>query len=223
MSKGKRRRPQEAARDTYKSTEARASEAKVRLEPAGRPAVERGAGLAVSSARPPFVRRAIAFGLDWYVGGVLTALPVMAALHLADVADSAVMDVTQLAFPAALATVALSTMLALLYYVVVPWRLNGQTFGKKLVGVRIAPREGGTIGMGRLLFRQVFGIMIVEGSVYMITALVLQVACWSAPEVHSTIVGAQYAVTASSVVLVVLTARRTALHDMFARTEVVRV
>lgn len=171
--------------------------------------------------RPPFVRRCIAFAIDWYVGSVLTSLPLMAALFLLDAPDPAVPDVRQLPFGAAATSVAFGCLLACLYYVVVPLKWSGFTVGKRLCGIRIVKADTSDLTLGDLVLRQIVGTMMVEGSVFVATSLVLQVVFWAAPDVRRAVILVQYGITAVSALMVVMSRRRTALHDVLARTEVV--
>lgn len=171
--------------------------------------------------RPPLLRRLIAFGIDWYVGSVLIYLPVMAALHLLQAPMQTIPDLGQLdPLPAAIACLA-SVLVAVCYYVVVPLRLNGSTLGKKLCGLRIASKGGGEVSMTALVARQVLGTMIVEGSLIAVTALALQVLFRSAPGARQAIILVHYIVTGLSMLLLVVSRRRTAIHDIIAGTEVV--
>ncbi|MCX7572034.1 RDD family protein [Tumebacillus sp. DT12] len=46
---------------------------------------------------------------------------------------------------------------AALYSVVLPAIMNGQTLGKKILGIRIVRKDGARVSFGRLLLREVIG------------------------------------------------------------------
>ena len=175
-------------------------------------------------ARPPLARRIGAFAIDWYVGSVIASVPVMAVHYVVHPDAPAVMDLATLPFCWALAAGTASVALSLLYYVVVPWRTNGQTLGKKICGVRICPQGSNEpLSLRMTLMRQLVGILVIEGSLYTATALLWQLVFWNVPYVRRVVIVVQYVITGASALLVLLTGRRRALHDLIARTEVRRV
>lgn len=65
--------------------------------------------------------------------------------------------------------VVLAGIVAGLYPVVLEWRWNGQTVGKRLVGIRVVARDGGAIGFGGALSRNVFAF--VDGAFFYLVGL----------------------------------------------------
>lgn len=52
--------------------------------------------------------------------------------------------------------VVLAGAVAGLYPIVFEWRWNGQTVGKRVAGIRVVARDGGSVGLGSALSRNVF-------------------------------------------------------------------
>lgn len=108
-------------------------------------------------------RRMIAYLIDWYVGGLATALPVsfVSMKLFGSMANQNIMDFGALS----MATGALALLCAVLYYWAVPavvWK--GQTLGKRIFRIQIVSDDGGEATPGLLAKRQILGIIVVEGS-----------------------------------------------------------
>ncbi len=110
-------------------------------------------------------KRFLAYLIDWYVGALCTALPMalIASRLLGDVTNQRLSE-----YPAPYGLVAgmLGLLFAAVYYVVVPlvvW--PGQTFGKRMCGLKIVRANEGDLGVAHLVLRQAVGIAIVEGVV----------------------------------------------------------
>lgn len=54
----------------------------------------------------------------------------------------------------------ISTVLILVYYVWFQTRNNGQTFGKKVTGIKVTNLDGERVTMGRMFLREVIGKII---------------------------------------------------------------
>lgn len=121
-------------------------------------------------------RRFGAYLIDWYLGGLATALPIsMVSMKL----FQTVQNQNILSFPASygIAAGAAGLAAALFYYVFIPtfvWK--GQTPGKRLVKIRIVSADGNEVTLPKLMIRQILGIIVAEGGLVTASALWHQLA-----------------------------------------------
>lgn len=110
-------------------------------------------------------RRMIAYLLDWYIGGLATALPVSAiSMKLYGTVQN--QQIVEFAHPWSMAAGVLALLCAVLYYWAVPtfvWK--GQTLGKRWLGLCICSTNGEAISPGRMALRQILGLMAIEGAI----------------------------------------------------------
>lgn len=165
------------------------------------------------------IRRSVGFLLDWYVGSVLTALPITTMYHLLMPDEVPVMDLRKFPFAYAALGAAAALAVSVLYYIVVPYLTNGQTLGKKVAGIRMVEEGRNRISLRALLMRQFIGIILVEGSLYAVTPLLWQVLCYSAASLQQKVTWVYYGLTLLSVAMLLFGNGR-ALHDYLARTSV---
>ena len=117
----------------------------------------------------PLNRRGFAFLLDWYLGSAFSAVPVGILWNMQTGETAINTDVTLFEAPWGWLAGLLGLLFGAAYYYVVPLKIwKGQTFGKRLMNIRIVGEDGGALPAGRLAVRQLVGIMILESS-FMLT------------------------------------------------------
>lgn len=174
----------------------------------------------ISTETPSHMKRFVAFAIDWYLGSMLVSLPVSIAYYQYFPQQSTVLDIRVLPFTSACITMMASLVIACLYYVVLPYRMRGQTLGKKLMKLRITEKGKQQISWRALCIRQIIGIILIEGSVYTISPLIYQLVCFEADQMLSTITYVHYALTIASIACMLFTKKRCAFHDYLAHTQV---
>lgn len=181
----------------------------------------KGKGQVQGVAPASFVRRAIAFLIDWYVGALATALPVAyIAMELGkDMADQ---DILSYPAPSGLTAGALGILFGIAYYALVPMFQNGQTLGKRVMGVRVAALDGSSASPLRLLGRQVLGLMVVEGAAVGTSTVIWQMASLlTGGDIVVPAMAVGTALTLASLVICALNPKRRAIHDLLFGTMVV--
>lgn len=168
-----------------------------------------------------FSRRAAAFVFDWYVGALVTSLPIayVAASLGRDMSDQAIAT-----FPAPLGLWAgiAGIVAGVLYYVAVPLLLGGQTAGKRLLHVRVVAADGDDAGIGAIVVRQLVGIMLVEGAVVGTSTVLREVVSMlTGASLSFPLLVAGFVITLVSIGICGVRHDRRALHDLIAGTKVV--
>lgn len=112
-----------------------------------------------------------------------------------------------------------TVVISLLYYVVYPCYNKGQTFGKKLMKIRIKKANDKELSMNDLLIRSMINNSILVNIINI--ALVLFVTKDLYLGTSSLINGIQYIVLIISLIMIAFTKKAQGLHDKAAKTEVV--
>lgn len=168
----------------------------------------------------PLLRRTGAFLIDWYVGALATALPIAV---IATQLGREMTDQNIYAYEGQWGLIAglLGILFGVVYYALVPMLTHGQTLGKRICKVRIVAKDGSDASALALLGRQVLGLMFIEGASVGTSTVVWQVVHILTGVnllVHAMAVGT--VVTLVSIVLVGMSAKHRALHDMIFGTVV---
>lgn len=173
-----------------------------------------------------FVRRLVAYAIDWYlISFAMNLVLVIAAYQLLGVVFAGMVPLTAFDGGLRLALFCVLVVLDALYFCVLPrYGLKGQTLGKRLLRLRVERASGGEATLACFLRRELLGIVVIEGcfsplSNYLRNVLLL----WVPRDVVQGIVWAGIVIGAVSVGLMVLTAQRRMIHDFVGGTRVVLV
>lgn len=135
----------------------------------GRRAAARAVKRRELPAAPP-ASRLYAYVIDWALGGIVSGLPAVlafAALRRDGSMLGTLYDFEATGYPQAVGVAVAVACLAcaVAYFVVVPWLVwPGQTPGKRVAKLRVVGPGDATVGLGRLLVRQVLVGLVLEGS-----------------------------------------------------------
>lgn len=114
-----------------------------------------------------------------------------------------------------------SIVISLLYYVVYPCYNNGQTFGKKLMKIKIKKTNDKELSMNDLLIRSMINNSVLVSIINVILVLFLSKDLYLST---SSFVGViQYIVLIISLIMIAFTKNAQGLHDKVVHTEVVMV
>lgn len=171
----------------------------------------------------PLGRRVCAFLIDWYVGSLVTALPIAAvAMNLGlEMTDQ---NIIEYAEPYGLVAGLAGILAGLIYYALVPLVTDGQTLGKRLLKLRIVSADGDPATPLQLVLRQGLGLILLEQDAVgtgTVVQQVLSLTLGSTVSVVSSWVG--LVLTLVSFALCLVRKDNRALHDLIAGTKLVYV
>lgn len=171
-----------------------------------------------------FLRRFISYMMDWYIGGMLTSLPIILTYTAMNSSNIGTIEqnINIFEYPLNIIIGLASFMVAALYYVYVPMFINnGQTLGKKIMKLRIVSNDYSEASKKQIFIRQFVIILLLEGSLYtssyMLHQVLNEVTGANIVSIYNTI---GIAITALSALLVVIFKSRRALHDIITSTRV---
>lgn len=172
-----------------------------------------------------FLRRFISYMMDWYIGGMLTSLPIILTYTAMNSSNIGTIEqnINIFEYPLNIIIGLASFMVAALYYVYVPMFINnGQTLGKKIMKLRIVSNDYSEASKKQIFIRQFVIILLLEGSLYtssnMLHQVLNEVTGANIVSIYNTI---GIAITVLSALLVVIFKSRRALHDIITSTRVV--
>lgn len=169
------------------------------------------------------IKRAFAYGIDWYLGSVLASIPLILIYYMMH--NSAKNIPNQLSLfhgPLVIVVALLCFTVTFLYYVMIPVHYHGATLGKRIVHLKIVNDDYTEISLKKLIIRQVVLMMFVEGSVYASTATFHQLLrIYFGTSLINIYTTAGLVITVASVVLMLFTKSHQSLHDLLCHTLVV--
>lgn len=172
-----------------------------------------------------YIKRIIAYGIDWYLGSVLSSLPLI-LLYMSLHKDAVYIPQQLSIFKGYYQVIAgvFSLSVAFVYYVVLPIIWKGQTLGKKLLGLKIVNDNYQEVNVKQLIIRQVIMIFLVEGSIYtcsnMLHQLVNVLTGYNIAFIWNKV---GLVITILSGILVIILKSKKSLHDIVSHTLVVDI
>lgn len=169
----------------------------------------------------PLSKRGFAFVLDWYLGSAFSTIPIGLLWNKLTGELSINTDLTLFEGPYGFFAGAFGLLFGILYFYIVPafvWQ--GQTFGKKLLNIKIVHEDGMELSKGMLALRQIVGILFLEGA-YMLTGnyIIQMVSMATVPMAGKILSYLMAALLIGSVVLTVKYNR--SIHDFLAHSIVI--
>lgn len=180
---------------------------------------------ATRTARPgpaSLSRRFFAYLIDWYLGALCTMIPI-SVISQWQTGDMTNLNLLDIPAPWGLVAGATGTLLGATYYVAFPilvWK--GQTPGKHLCSIAIANPDGTTLSTRQLLLRQIVGLIVIDGTLVSASSIWHQMLTIATRINFVTpLMYVGFALSAISVLMIILRQDRRCIHDFLAGTEVI--
>lgn len=168
-------------------------------------------------------RRLFAYILDWYIGALVTMLPI----SLVSQRLYGTMKMPIQKFPTQLMIISsiLSLFCAFIYYVLVPYKLySGQTIGKHLCKVKIISTRHERLYFKDIFIRQFICLFFIEGYLISASSLIRQLIVIATKITYmNKIIYVFIGITIFSALLTLFTKEHLALHDYFSHTKVIEI
>ena len=172
-----------------------------------------------------FLRRSVAYIIDWYIGGVLASLPLIIIYMINnDNVTIIPQNIEIFKYPLNIIVGLLSFMVAVFYYVLVPMYIyEGQTLGKKIASLKIMSNDNLKASRRQDFIRQFVVILLLEGSLFTSSNMLHQVLnVFSGVKITTIYSRIGLFITAISIILVILLKSRRAIHDVISGTRVIK-
>ena len=172
-----------------------------------------------------FLRRSVAYIIDWYIGGVLASLPLIIIYMINnDNVTIIPQNIEIFKYPLNIIVGLLSFMVAVFYYVLVPMYIyEGQILGKKIASLKIMSNDNLKASRRQVFIRQFVVILLLEGSLFTSSNMLHQVLnVFSGVKITTIYSRIGLFITAISIILVILLKSRRAIHDVISGTRVIK-
>lgn len=173
----------------------------------------------------PYLKRAVAFIIDWYVSTFFAAIPVF-VLQSINQRDLVILNrVDTLSFPQAIAATIMALIIYTLYFCVIPLNRkdrNGQTFGRRLLKLDLIKTDGTELSFKDLFIRDFIGVLLLQGNITTVNIYLMSIIqTLTAVDIIAYYQSFYFIVLAISFVLLLI--KKQTLHDIMSRTRMIAV
>lgn len=168
-------------------------------------------------------KRAIAYLIDWYVASMLAGIPIVLTYSIFFKELEVTQELSKLPVPYCYFIGIIAILVYLAYFIIVPIKIYpGQTFGKRIMDIKMVKDDGSDVDFITLIKREVIGVMLVEGyiaasSSYLHQMINLLVG-YNVMKVFTYVYGI---ITILSIVVACASPKIKMFHDYIAKTQLV--
>lgn len=178
----------------------------------------------IKTTNNSFIKRLIAYFIDWYIISILTILPINLIYSLTFQTKNFDSTISNLPVFQAIIAFSLGLILSVLYLIYFPYKHNGQTLGKKIFGLRIIKNNHETLDFKTLLIRNGLGLILIEGTFYSCSIYFWElINIVSSLSISSTMLSILGLISFVSMTLCLFTSNHQMLHDMISKTQVIAI
>lgn len=164
--------------------------------------------------------RAFAYLIDWYIATMIAGIPIALISSFVLKTTKISQDLSKLPKEIAILAGILSIIFYLGYYVVLQlFVYKGQTFGKRIMKIKVVKEDGSDVDFWTVLKREGLGVMIIEGYLANSSSYLRQIISIAlGVNIMDMAVYIFGIISAISVVMGLASSRRRMLHDHIAKT-----
>lgn len=171
-----------------------------------------------------FIKRLIAYFVDWYIISILTILPINLIYSLTFKIKNFDSTISNLPLPQATIAFILGLIFSMFYLIYFPYKHNGQTLGKKILGLKIIKTNHEILDFKTLLIRNGLGLILIEGTFYSCSIYFWELLnIVSSLSISSTVLSILGLISFISMSLCLFSSNHQMLHDMISKTRVVAI
>lgn len=112
------------------------------------------------------LRRFGAMMCDWYISTMLASIPVLYIYSVQTGKSGTPSMLTEMTAGVGILAGILGILITTYYYVGIPLKKNkGQTWGKRIFGIKVVKDDGSNVDAKALLKREIIGVALIEGGI----------------------------------------------------------
>lgn len=167
--------------------------------------------------------RVFAYLIDWYIATMISSIPIVFITSAVNHTTNITMDLSKLPKEWGIVAAILAIIFYLGYYFVLELKVyKGQTFGKRIMKLKVVQDDGSDVDFKSIFMREAVGVMLIEGYIGNSSSYVRQLAQmfvnFNIMDMAVYIFGI---ISVISVLLGAASASRKMIHDRVAHTHLI--
>lgn len=167
-------------------------------------------------------KRFVSYLIDWYIGSLVCFIPMSVMMMMSTKSEE--MTQTLFSFSGSDMYIAFGfTLVALcFYYIFVPVKIwKGQSFGKRMMKIKVVKLDGSEVDFKTMFIRQFLGAILIEGALFSVSRVVREfLVIITGIQQIDMIYFVSIAISIASGLLLAFSKKKNAIHDLLAKTKV---
>lgn len=183
------------------------------------------AGIQVKETKVNNFARVGAYMIDWYIASMIAGIPITLIASAVMHSTTITQDLSKIQAPWGAICGILAIIFYLAYYVILElYVYKGQTFGKRIMKLKVVKDDGSDVDLKTILMREGLGVMIIEGYLANSSSYLRQVIqLYVDFNIMDMAVYLFGIISAISILMGMASYSRKMLHDRIAKTRIISV
>ncbi len=183
------------------------------------------AGIKLGTGSVNNISRLAAYIIDWYIATMVAGFPIVLIVSYVNKTTTITQDLSKLPMPWSVIAGVLAILFFLGYYFVMELKVYpGQTFGKRIMKIKVVKDDGSDVDWKTILLREGVGIMLVEGYIANSSSYLRQIVqLFTDFNIMDLAVYVFGIISAISILMGMASSSRKMLHDHIAKTREISV
>ena len=167
--------------------------------------------------------RIVAYIIDWYVATMVSSIPIVIITSIVNHTTVITQELNKLPLMWGVITGILAIIFYLGYYFVLELKVyKGQTFGKRIMKLKVVKDDGNDVDFKSILLREGLGVMIIEGYLANSSSYLRQIIqLFTDVNIMDISVYLFGIISAISILMGVFSPSRKMIHDHIAKTHII--
>lgn len=167
--------------------------------------------------------RVIAYIIDWYIATMVSSIPIVLITSMVNHTTVITQELNKLPIMWAVITGILAIVFYIGYYVVLELKVyKGQTFGKRIMKLKVVKDDGSDVDLKTILLREGLGVMIIEGYLANSSSYLRQIIqLFTDYNIMDMAVYLFGIISAISILMGMASSKRKMIHDHIAKTHII--
>lgn len=167
--------------------------------------------------------RIVAYIIDWYVATMVSSIPIVIITSIVNHTTVITQELNKLPLMWGVITGILAIIFYLGYYFVLELKVyKGQTFGKRIMKLKVVKDDGNDVDFKSILLREGLGVMIIEGYLANSSSYLRQIIqLFTDVNIMDISVYLFGIISAISILMGVASPSRKMIHDYIAKTHII--
>lgn len=167
--------------------------------------------------------RVVAYIIDWYIATMISSIPIVLITSMVNHTTKVTQELNKLPLMWAVITGVLAIIFYLGYYFILELKVyKGQTFGKRIMKLKVVKDDGHDVDFKSILLREGLGVMIVEGYLANSSSYLRQILqLFVEVNIMDMMVYLFGIISAISILMGMASPTRKMIHDRIAKTHII--